>query len=479
MAKYDNNLIVIGAGSAGLIVALIAATVRSRVTLIEQGAMGGDCLNTGCVPSKTLIRSAKIAHYQATAQRYGVQAVTPQVDFQSVMRRVHEVIATIEPKDSMARYRELGVNCVAGAARLIDRHHVQVGDERLSARSIVLATGAEPVVPPIPGLADARPLTSDNLWELESLPQRLLVMGGGPIGCELAQAFARLGSAVTLIDMAPGLMPREDDDVAGFVERRLRGEGIDVRTGHRAVRVVASADGAGVLHADSDGGEVQIGFDRVLVAVGRRANTAGLGLEALGIATRSDGTLEVDAYLRTAVRNVYGCGDVVGPYQFTHMASHQAWYAAVNALFGRFRKFKVDYSVVPWVTFTDPEVAHVGLSETEAAERGIRVEVTRYGLDDLDRALADGSASGWVKILTRPGSDRILGVSIVGAHAGELIAEYVLAMTHGIGLKKILGTIHVYPTLAEANKLAAGAWRRAHAPERLLRWVGRLHDLLR
>lgn len=479
MAKYDNNLIVIGGGSAGLIVALIAATVRARVTLIEQGAMGGDCLNTGCVPSKTLIRSAKIAHYQATAQRYGVRSVAPEVDFRSVMGRVHEVIATIEPKDSMDRYSELGVNCVVGSARLIDRHHVAVGDERLSARSIVLATGAEPVVPPIPGLADADPLTSDNLWGLQTLPGRLLVLGGGPIGCELAQAFGRLGSAVTLIDMASALMPREDADVAAFIEQTMRGEGIDVRTGHRAVRVVPSSGGAGVLHAESESGEVEIGFDRVLVAVGRRANTAGLGLEELGIATGPDGALCVDAYLRTAVSNIYGCGDVVGPYQFTHMASHQAWYAAVNALFGRFRRFKVDYSVVPWVTFTDPEVAHAGLSEAAAAERGIRVDVTRYELGDLDRALADGSAQGWVKVLTRPGSDRILGVSIVGAHAGELIAEYVLAMTHGIGLKKILGTIHVYPTLAEANKLAAGAWRRAHAPERLLRWVGRLHEILR
>ena len=282
MAKYDNNLIVIGGGSAGLIAALIAATVRARVTLIEQGAMGGDCLNTGCVPSKTLIRSAKIAHYQSTAQRFGVKAVTPEVDFGSVMRRVQEVIATIEPKDSMARYTELGVNCVAGTARLVDPHHVQVGDERLSARSIVLATGAAPVVPPIPGLAEAEPLTSDSLWALQTLPERLLVMGGGPIGCELAQAFARLGSAVTLIDMAPSLMPREDADVAAFIEQTMRGEGIDVRTGHRAVRVVPSAGGAGVLHAESESGEVEIGFDRVLVAVGRRANTAGLGLEELG-----------------------------------------------------------------------------------------------------------------------------------------------------------------------------------------------------
>ena len=479
MAKYENNLLVVGAGSAGLIAALIAATVRARVTLIEKGEMGGDCLNTGCVPSKTLIRSAKIAQYQRTGSSYGLGSVAPEVDFPRVMQRVQDVIASIAPKDSMARYRELGVNCIAGEARLEDAHHVAVGDQLVSARSIVLATGASPFVPPIPGLADADPLTSDSLWSLEELPKRLLVMGGGPIGCELAQSFARLGAEVTLIDMENRLLPREDADVSEFVAGTFAAEGVDVRLSHRAVRVVPGADGSGVLQAETAAGSVDVPFDRILVAVGRRANTEGLGLAPLGIATRADGTLEVDDYLRTGVPNVFACGDVIGPYQFTHMASHQAWYASVNALFGRFKKFRVNYSVVPWVTYTDPEVARAGLSESDAKAQGVPVEVVRFDMAESDRALADGNARGWVKVLTKPGTDRILGVSIVGPHAGELLAEYVLAMTHGLGLKKIMGTIHVYPTLAEANKFAASAWRREHAPEGLLRWVGRLHALLR
>jgi pyruvate/2-oxoglutarate dehydrogenase complex dihydrolipoamide dehydrogenase (E3) component len=479
VAKYENNLLVIGAGSGGLIAALIAATVRARVTLVEKGEMGGDCLNTGCVPSKTLIRSAKMAHYQRAGADFGLQSVVPQVDFGRVMQRVQDVVASIAPKDSMARYRELGVNCIAGEARLLDAHHVAVGDQVLSSRSIVLATGASPLVPPIPGLADADPLTSENLWSLPELPARLLVMGGGPIGCELAQSFARLGAQVTLIDMEDRLLPREDADVSEFVAAGFTEEGIEVKLSHRAVRVLPAAGGAGVLQAETAEGAVEIAFDRILVAVGRRAHTRGLGLEKLGIATNPDGTLEVDDYLRTAVKNVFACGDVVGPYQFTHMASHQAWYAAVNALFGRFRKFRVNYSVVPWVTYTDPEIARAGLSEAEARAQGIAVEVVRFDLSESDRALADGSARGWVKVLTKPGSDRILGVSIVAPHAGELLAEYVLAMTHGLGLKKIMAAIHVYPTLAEANKFAAGAWRRQHAPERLLRWVAGLHSLLR
>ncbi|MEZ5559265.1 MAG: mercuric reductase [Pseudomonadales bacterium] len=482
MARYDNNLTVIGGGSAGLIAALIAATVRARVTLIERARMGGDCLNTGCVPSKTLIRSARVAHTLRSADRYGMQAVTPKVDFERVMNRVRGAIATIEPKDSMERYRSLGVDCIAGEARLIDPHHVAVGDRVVSSRSIVLATGAEPLVPPIPGLADVAPLTSDNLWDLATLPGRLLVMGGGPIGCELAQSFARLGASVTLIDMAPRLLPREDADVSAHLADVFRAEGIDVRLGHRAVRVAPDSEngpGAGTLHAETPEGSVSFAFDRILVAVGRRPNTAGLGLEALGIATEASGAVRVDRYLRTSCPGVYACGDLVGPYQFTHMASHQAWYAAVNALFGRFRRFAVDYRVVPWATYTDPEVARVGLSEDAARDQNIDYEVTTYFLEDLDRAVADGSASGWVKVLTPPGKDRILGATIVGAQAGELITEFIVAMTHGLGLKALLGTIHVYPTLSEAAKLTAGSWRRAHAPERVLRWVGHLQRWLR
>ena len=474
MSKYDNNLVVIGAGSAGLIAALIAATVRAKVTLIERNRMGGDCLNTGCVPSKTLLRSAKVAHELRNANAFGIASVAPQVDFSQVMARVHRAIAAIEPKDSVARYSSLGVDCIMADARLEDPHHVSVDGRTISTRSIVLATGANPVIPPIPGLAEVPALTSDSLWSLTALPEKLLVMGGGPIGCELAQAFARLGSQVTLIDMAPRLLPREDVDVSAFITDVLVQEGVDVRVGHRAM------EGAGnVLIAENPDGECRIAFDEILVAVGRSATTSDLGLAELGIELHGDGTIQVDKYLRTDCRNVFGCGDVIGPYQFTHMASHQAWYAAVNALFGRFKKFKVNYQVVPWATYTDPEIARVGLSEAAAQDQGIAVEVVRYDLDDLDRAITDGSARGWIKVLLQPGKDRILGVSIVGAHAGELINEFILAMTHGLGLKQIMATIHIYPTLSEANKFVASTWRRAHAPERLLGLAGRLHALLR
>jgi pyruvate/2-oxoglutarate dehydrogenase complex dihydrolipoamide dehydrogenase (E3) component len=442
--------------------------------------MGGDCLNTGCVPSKTLIQSAKVAHTMRTADQYGMASVDPEVDFAAVMARVKAAVATIEPKDSVDRYTELGVNCVAGDARLLDSHHVEVGDRVISARSMVLATGAGPVVPPIPGLGDVMPLTSDNLWDLDALPQRLLVLGGGPIGCELAQSFARLGSQVTLIDMEERLLPREDGEVSAHLAAVFRREGIDVRLRHRAIRCEAAASaGSGTLVAETAEGPVSIEFDRVLVALGRRPDTRGLGLEDLGIETGPSGAVLVDEYLRTSVPNVFGCGDLVGPYQFTHMAAHQAWYAAVNALFGRFWKFRVNYTVVPWATYTDPEVARVGLSVREAQAANVAHEVTTYLLNDLDRAIADGHPEGWITVLTAPGKDRILGATIVGSQAGELIGEFILAMTHGLGLKKLMSTIHIYPTRSEAAKLTAGVWRRRHAPQRLLRLVGGLHSLLR
>jgi len=477
--RYDNNLTVIGGGSAGLIAAYIAATVRARVTLVERARMGGDCLNTGCVPSKTLIQSARVAHTLRTAGSYGMKPVTPEVDFAAVMARVKAAIAAIEPKDSVSRYQSMGVDCVAGEARILDRHHVAVGDQVISTRSLIVATGAAPLIPPIPGLAEAQPLTSDNLWDLDALPARLLVLGAGPIGCELAQSFARLGSQVTLMDMTDRILPREDPDVSEHLVRVFRREGIDVRLGCKAERCNPLAGGSGTLVAASAGGRVEIPFDRVLVAVGRRPETGNLGLEALGIEFGPSGTLAVDEHMRTAVPGIYACGDVVGPYQFTHMAAHQAWYAAVNALFGRFWKFRVDYRVVPWATYTDPEVARVGLSRAEAEERGIPFEVTTYSLDDLDRAVADGRTEGWVAVLTVPGKDQVLGATIVGSQAGELITEFILAMTHGLGLKQLMSTIHIYPTRSEAAKLTAGAWRRAHAPEALLSWVGRFLNLLR
>lgn len=472
---FDDNMIVIGAGSGGLVAALIAATVKARVSLVERDKMGGDCLNTGCVPSKALIRSARMAEYQRRGADYGLGAVQPEVDFEAVMERVQRVIQRIEPHDSVERFTDLGVNCISGNARILSPWEVQIDGEVRSARHIVIASGARPFLPPIPGLSEQDYLTSDSLWELRELPRRLLVMGGGPIGCELAQSFARLGSEVTIVDMALQILPREDTEVAAHVTAEFSRQGITVLTAHKAVGFSRRGDD-NVIELDSGGVERTVEFDRVLVAVGRKANTEDMGLEELGVALNKNGTVAVDDYLRTSIPTVLACGDVAGPYQFTHMASHQAWFATVNALFGRFRKFRVDYSIVPWATFTDPEVARVGLNELDATEQGIAYEVTRYDLDDLDRAIADGEDNGFVKVLTAPGKDRILGVTIVGYHSAEMLAEFVLAMKHGIGLNKILGTIHVYPTLSEGNKFAASEWRKARKPERLLSWVEKFHN---
>ena len=477
--SFDRNLVVIGAGAGGLVSAYIAAAVKAKVTLIEGHKMGGDCLNFGCVPSKALIRSAKLARQLKKAHELGVADATGRVDFAAVMQRVHRVIRDIEPHDSVQRYTSLGVEVLQGHARITSPWTVEVAladgtRQTLTTKAIVIAAGASPFVPPIPGLKEAGCLTSDTVWGLTELPKRLVVLGGGPIGSELAQSFARLGSAVTQVEMAPRIMGREDPEVSELVAASLRADGVNVLTGHQAVRVEV-VDGEKRLVARHGNADVVIPFDELLCAVGRSPRVSGYGLEELGIPLTPKKTIETNAYLQTLYPNIYAVGDVAGPFQFTHTAAHQAWYAAVNALFGRFRRFKADYRVIPWATFTDPEVARVGLSETEAKEQGIAYELTRYGIDDLDRAIADGTAHGFVKVLTVPGKDRILGVTIVGEHAGDLLAEYVLAMKHGLGLNEILGTIHTYPTLAEANKYAAGEWKRAHAPQRLLQWVGRYH----
>ncbi len=476
-ARFDRNLVVIGAGSAGLVTAYIAAAVRAKVTLIEKHRMGGDCLNTGCVPSKALIRSAKRVKEIERADEFGIRAAAPEVDFAAVMERVQRVVEAIAPHDSVERYTGLGVEVIQGTARMVspwevDVTHADGRSERLNSRAIVIAAGARPFVPPIPGIDEVGYFTSDNVWSLRERPERLVVIGGGPIGCELAQAFARLGSRVTQVEMLPRLMVREDPEVSELVLQRFAAEGIDVRVGHKATRFLIE-NGERTLLAEHGGAELRIPFDTLLVAVGRVANLQGYGLEELGIPASR--TVEVNDFLQTKFPNIYAAGDVAGPFQFTHTASHQAWYAAVNALFDPLKKFRADYSVIPWATFVEPEVARVGLNVTEANERGIEHEVTVYNMDHLDRAIADGEAHGFVKVLTPPGKDRILGVTIVGEHAGELIAEYVLAMKQGIGLNKLLGTIHIYPTLAEANKHAAGAWKRNHAPQRLLAWVGRFH----
>ena len=480
--SFDRNLIVIGAGAAGLVSAYIAAAVKAKVTLIEAHKMGGDCLNYGCVPSKALIKSAKIAHQMRHAGKYGLSDTTPQFSFKAVMQRVHEVIRAIEPHDSVARYTVLGVEVLQGYGKLVNPWTVEVtlsdGQmQRLTARSIVIAAGARPIVPPLPGLDDVGYFTSDTLWDelakLDDIPKRIVVLGGGPIGCELSQSFARLGAQVTQVEMGERIMVREDEEVSLLARDALQADGVRVLTGHQALR--CERRGADkILVASTQGQEVEMVFDALVCAVGRVARLQGYGLEDIGVPTQR--TVETNEYLQTLYPNIYAAGDVAGPYQFTHTAAHQAWYAAVNALFGDFKSFKVDHRVIPWATFIDPEVARVGLNEQEAQAQGVAYEVTQYGIDDLDRAIADSEARGFVKVLTVPGKDRILGVTIVGSHAGDLLAEYVLAMKHGLGLNKILGTIHTYPTMAEANKYAAGEWRRAHAPQKLLAWVKKFHD---
>jgi len=477
-ARFDRNLVVIGGGSAGLVSAYIAAAVKAKVTLVEKNKMGGDCLNTGCVPSKALIKSAKLVATMKQASHYGLKDARVDFDFAEVMERVQRVIREIEPHDSVERYTALGVECISGEAKITSPWSVEIstpaGTRSLSTRGIVIAAGARPFVPPIPGIGDVGVLTSDTVWSLRTLPKRLVVLGGGPIGCELAQCFARLGSQVTQVEMLPRLMVREDPEISEMVLQKFRAESVNVLLGHKAQRF-ALENGEKVLYCETGGNTVRIAFDELLCAVGRVANTAGYGLDELGIPVTRARTVEVNEFMQTKYPNILACGDVAGPYQFTHTAAHTAWYAAVNGLFGGFRKFRADFSVIPWATFTDPEVARVGLNETEAKEKNIPYEVTTYGIDDLDRAIADGTAHGLVKVLTVPGKDKILGATIAGEHAGDLITEFVTAMKHGIGLNKILGTIHIYPTLAEANKYAAGNWKRAHAPQQLLAWVEKFH----
>lgn len=461
--NFDANVVIIGGGSAGLVSALIVAGAKAKVVLIEKHKMGGDCLNTGCVPSKTLIRSGRINSYLKRAEEYGLEEVSGKVNFSKVMERVKSVIKTIEPHDSVERFTSLGVDCEIGEAKIESPYTVTVNGRTINTRSIVLATGARPLAPPIPGLDGVDYLTSDTLWSISELPKRLLVVGGGPIGCELAQAFNNLGSEVTQVDMAPRIMPREDVDVSEMVMEQFRKDGIRVLTDHKVLGFAGNT-----MTAEHDGNEIKIEFDKVLLALGRKANVEGYGLEELDMPLTAQGTIEVNQYLQTGYPNIYACGDVAGPYQFTHMASYQAWFASLNAMLGGLWRSPINYKVVPWATFTDPEVARVGLSEAEAQEQNIAYEVTRYDIDHHDRALTDEEAHGFVKVLTVPGKDKILGAVIVGYHAGELIGEFVFAMTHGMGLKKISAVTHIYPTMLESNKFAANAWRSARLPVKYL-----------
>ena len=471
---FDYNMVAIGGGSAGLVTSYISAAVKAKVALIERHKMGGDCLNTGCVPSKALIKSASVVHNSKRATEYGIDKIDVQFDFAKVMDRVQNVITKIEPHDSIERYSGLGVDCITGQAKIISPWEVEVDGKRITTKNITIATGARPFVPPIPGLDKIDYLTSDTLWGLRELPKKFVVLGGGPIGLELAQCFNRFGSETYIIEMAPRVMIKEDEDVSNEVHKRLEAEGIKVLVNHRAKEF--KTDGSNkTLVCEFNGEDIEIDFDQVLVAVGRRANVSGFGLEELGVELRGNGTIEANEFLQTNFPNIFACGDVTGPFQLTHTAAHQAWYCAVNGLFGKFKKFKVDYSVIPWATYTDPEVATVGHTENSAKEAGLEYDVTKYGIDDLDRAIADGEDHGFVKVLTKKGGDKIIGATIVGAHASDLLLEFIAAMKHGYGLNAILGTIHTYPTMGEANKYLAGVWKNKNKPEGLLKWVEKFH----
>lgn len=468
--NFDYNMIVIGGGAAGLVTAYISTAVNAKVALIEKNKMGGDCLNTGCVPSKAIIKSAKLVQSIKDSKKYGIKEASFSFNFKEIMQRVHTVIDKIEPHDSIERYTKLGVDCITGAAKIVSPWEVEVNGEVLTTKNITIATGASPFVPPLKGIENVSIRTSENLWQMEELPAKLIILGAGPIGLEMAQSFQRLGSQVTVVEMSDRIMAAEDHDVANIVQERLSQEGVTFLLGHKATAI-----SKGSLTVENSSGHLELPFDEILVAVGRKANTKGFGLEELEVSLRANGTIETNEFLQTKYPNIFACGDVAGPYQLTHTAAHQAWFCAVNGLFGRFKKFRVDYSVIPWATYTDPEVATVGKNEQALKNENIPYEVTTYGIDDLDRAIADSSDFGMVKVLTKPGTDTILGATIVGASASDIILEFIAAMKHGFGLNAILGTIHPYPTMGEANKYLAGNWKKARKPEKVLQYLRRFH----
>ncbi len=482
--KYQYNIVIIGAGSGGLVSSLVGATVKAKVALIEKHKMGGDCLNTGCVPSKALIRSAKAVKELKKADKLGIEDVSYKVNFKKIMEGVHDAIKTIAPHDSIERYTKLGVECYKGTATILSPWEVQVetdeGKQILTTKNIIISTGARPFIPPIPNIDKVEILTSDSLWDITELPKRLVVMGGGPIGSELSQAFARIGSKVTQIETKDRIIAVEDPDASAIVQKEFEEDGVEILTEHRVV----GFDDANTLVAeynDSEGNKQtkRIGFDRIILAVGRRANVTGYGLEDLDIKLRKNKTIESNEFLQTNYPNIYVCGDITGPYQFTHTAAHQAWYAAVNALFGKIKKFKVDYSVIPWCTYTDPEIARVGLSETDAQRKKVDHQVSIYHLDLMDRAVADRTNKGFVKVITEGKSDKILGATVVHAQASTMILEFISAMKNGFGLNKIIGTIHIYPSLGEANKYAAGVWKRKNVNPNVFKWLEKFQNWMR
>lgn len=478
--KFEYNTVVIGAGSAGLVTSYITSLLKAKVALVEKHKMGGDCLNTGCVPSKALIKSAKIFGIAKNSKKYGINNVNIDFNFSEIMERVQNVIKKIEPHDSVERYSSLGVDCLKGNAKIISPWEVKVDDKTLTTKNIVIASGARPFVPNLEGLNEIPYVTSDNLWEIKSLPERMIVLGGGAIGCELTQCFARFGSKVTIIERSERLMPREDIEVSDVIENKFKDEGVTVSISYSAKRFYKKNNQNFVVIENTQGDVKEIEFDLALIALGRKPNTEDLGLENLGIELNSNGTLKLDDYLRTTkYKNIFGCGDVAGPYQFTHMASHQAWFASVNSLFQPFKKFKVNYSIVPWATFTDPEVATVGLNETMARQKNINYEVTIYKLEKNDRAVAESENEGFVKVITKKGTDKILGATIVSLNASDMLIEFISAMKNNYGLNQIMSTIHPYPSMSEANKFAASAWKQKNKPEWIFKYLEWFHRIRR
>ncbi len=476
-SKFDYNMVAIGAGAAGLVTSYIGAMTRAKVALIEKHKMGGDCLNTGCVPSKALIKTAKVIHQAKNAKDYGIDEIMVSYTFSTVMDRVKDVIKKIEPHDSIDRYSKLGVNCYTSHAKIVSPWEIEIDGEVITTKNITIATGAKPFIPNIKGIREASIITSDTLWSLQELPNTLVVLGAGPIGIELAQAFSRLGSEVTIVEIAERILIKEDLEVSNIIEQSLKKEGIKILTNHKAIQFIKN--GSESLVTSNNGKEFSIDFDKALIAVGRKANTEGLGLNELGVILNDNGSVKTNEYLQTNFPNIFACGDVAGNFQLTHTAAHEAWYCAVNGLFGNFKKFKVDYSVIPWATYCDPEVATVGKNEISCQKEDIPYEVTRYGIDDLDRAIADSEAKGFVKVLTSPDSDKILGATIVAQNASEILIEFISAMKNGHGLNKILSTIHPYPTMGEANKYTAGEWKKSKKPEKLLKFVEKYHSWIR
>ena len=480
--QFDYNLIVIGGGAAGLVSSYIGAAVNARVALIEKHKMGGDCLNTGCVPSKALIKTAQFLEQARQSKKLGLDKAEIHYEYSDIIKRVQKIIKKIEPHDSRERYTELGVECMQGAATITSPWTVTVdgthGQQEISARSIIVAAGASPVVPHLPNIDQIQYVTSDTIWDMKDLPKKLIVIGGGAIGCELAQAFKRLGSEVILIESENRILIKEDSKVTEIIENQLTDEGVTVLTRHRAKGFIKEK-GTQVLVCDSPNGEVRLTFDVILFAIGRRANINGYGLETIDAISDEDIILPTNDFLETRYPNIYACGDVTGRMQFTHAAAHQAWHAVVNSLFGTFKKFPIDFTAVPWATFTHPEIARVGVNEEEAKLTNLPYEITTYGIDDLDRAITDSEDRGFIRVLTQPGSDKIIGVTIVCEGASEIISEFVLAMKYKLGLNKILATTHIYPTFSEANKYVAGEWKRKNKPERLLRILKIFHQIRR